>query len=389
MSSGPLSKRAGPLSKRAGPLSKRPGPLFELIHFATVLVPSPLEYMSGLSMQPLPASLAVLGNAKAWRAVDLAQRTPVVLHGPPGCGKTEGVRALLAHHGIANCVHLDVTDPRSTAELRTLLRATRCPSNLHGKWALMIDAEGVFEYEDKAKALVEWLHQPGAQVPVFLCCNDLYSYPLRALRALVDAKKVAAVRLFAPFRSACVSFYKDRYPVDWILNATLDADNDLRQVASALEAREELGAAFDGEVDRSTHVYATLNGLARRVVDADEWVRQTDGGLDARAIHSNYPVLSHDIDQAAAMADALSAADALGYSERDSRAPAQGARDERAHLLAHSVAAHATPTATTKGFTLLKDQRAKDDAKPYDARAEGGSKIASYLVPRALGGLEM
>ena len=339
---------------------------------------------------PLPASLAVLGNAKAWRAVDLVQRTPVVLHGPTGCGKTEGVRALLAHHGV-RCVELDVTDPRSTAEFRKMLHATRSPLSLRGKWALLLDdVEAVFEYEEKAKVLVEWLHQPGAQVPVFLCCNDLYAYPMRTLRALVDAKKVAAVRLFAPFRSACVSFYKDRYPVDWILNATLDADNDLRQVANALEAREELGTGLGGEVDRSsTHVYATLKGLTQHVVDADEWVRQTDGGLDARAIHSNFPLFAKDTDALAAMADALSAADALGYSERDSRAPAQGARDERVHLLAHAVAAHATPTATTKGFTLLKDQRAKDDAKPYDACAEGGSKIASYLVPRALGGLEM
>ena len=350
------------------------------------VLPSPI---TSVAQTPLPDDLRLLGNRKAWEQLDFDK--PVLIHGPVGCGKTQGVRSYLKHQGL-RCVEVDVCDFPNSSDLERLLRSTISKS-CEGPWALLLDdVEGILQHEGYAKVLATWLRdEPSMEykhAPVILTCNDMYATSLRLIKALVDKGVLNQLRMFAPNGNTCKEYFNARYPQEWTTHAIKYRDNDLRQIQHFLDAaserkafREASGGRFDFRselptlssacADRSRKFFDSLTGLIKRSITCDEWVRET-GTLTERVAFSNYPTLaSDDLEACSAMADAVSTLDVAHPICFEQRKHAVPFGDQ---IIAHSLQVHA------------KGSGANHTLKAYPHLKRGS---ASYEMPSALGGLTL
>ena len=327
-----------------------------------------------------------MGNKSAWESIDLQPGTPILLHGPTGCGKTVGLESFLTHRGLST-VTIDVAHLDTHDDFARHLRDTRSTS----VQALVIeDVEGILALSKWGETLVTWLRARRAHgsAPVFLTCNDLYTTPVRALRALVEAHTITAIRMGAPSDHACTRYFQKFYCATWVRRVVQDRDNDLRQIHLFLEEcsrreahRRAAGEPFlleaelptlgCGTAERAANVFRSLTALANGFASADEWIRDT--GDPERVLYSNYASLvGSNVGRMAELADTLSAADILAPSHFADRHHATALRDE---MLARSIQSHAAPSRSFPTFTLTKYPRA--------------SSSAAFDVPRALGGPPM
>lgn len=249
---------------------------------------------------------------------------PIVICGPTGCGKTEGIRSYLKRNGFM-CAEVDVSDFNCPKELDTLLGSTISRS-IRGSWALVVDdVEGILAYPQYASVLMKRLEnqQRVCHTRIILTCNDLFSADMRPIKALIDKKIARSVCMYAPSRSVCLRYFVS-YPKDWVLHATNDGENDLRQTKLFLESclerealRKEQGRTFeinseplDSHVDRSINLFSSFNQLVNRISTVDEWIRDT-GDLTEWMTYSNYPLrVGSGLDSLAGIADVLSISEA-------------------------------------------------------------------------------
>ena len=273
----------------------------------------------------LPVDLQCLGNAEAWQKVDkllTANAKAILVHGPVGCGKTEGLQSLLEARGFCR-VHVDVTDVESADGFRKVLQRTG-QSRCDGKRpAYTLDLEGFFKLEktnvDYRATLLAFLRErPKEHAPLFLEVNDPYDLSMRDLSGLC-----VKVGMNAPTRKDCLAFFAEKwhgFPHRWVDAFVEAVDNDLRQVHQQLKStailkklrtyQVEQGVRPSGPFvlndelqlvqsnpDRSASVFRATDALARdagrRAAGArravDEWERQC-GAKAERAYFSNVPV---------------------------------------------------------------------------------------------------
>ena len=284
----------------------------------------------------LPRDLQLLGNRKAWEhihelfSLPNVQRKPIVLSGPTGCGKTEGIRSYLKHHGYL-CMEVDVTEVCNPKELDSTLGKIVIKS-MGGKLAMLVDdvesilAMGEAGYD---KVLLERLKEPrtAAHSPLILTCNNIYHKSVKKIRDLVDKKAAVHVRMYAPEDYPCKQLFTEvlKYPYEWLKHVVTANDNDLRQIKLFLDACSEreayckahgepfvidcnlLGSIADRSVTHFNSLDVRINGFNT----VDDWLRDTNN--PEWMVYSNYPKRVSDPRSLAKMADVLSLTDGPSY----------------------------------------------------------------------------
>jgi replication factor C large subunit len=120
----------------------------------------------------------------------------MMLHGPPGVGKTSLVEAYAAENKL-DLIETNASDFRSAAQLKATLTSSVTQQSLfkRGKIFLIDEADGISGYEDKGGVgeMIDMIKSTAH--PIVLVANDPYNQKLRNLRQhceLVQFKKIAS-----------------------------------------------------------------------------------------------------------------------------------------------------------------------------------------------------
>ncbi len=151
-----------------------------------------------------PKSLVeVTGNEKAvaelraWAAASPKTKKAVILHGPPGCGKTSAAYALASEMDW-EVIELNASDQRNEAIIKSIVGRASSSSTFSRRTRLIIldEADNLYGKEDRGgtRAITEVV-KSSAQ-PVVLIANDLY----RLSRALQRNCKVIRFQRLRPER---------------------------------------------------------------------------------------------------------------------------------------------------------------------------------------------
>ena len=204
----------------------------------------------------LPRSLKVLGNHETWSRVEahirLRPRKVLVLHGPTGAGKTEGVRAL-ARTMRRRLVEFDGSDPEFPHELVRWVRDTRLSAGMKGESMLLLDDFESFTAQARREVVKLLLDQErdtnadaqGAHLcPIVITCTQLRHPDMR------DLTPFASERLRAPnanqirdwFEHTSVVIHRPDgstqhvvASIEWLnRQSDLCASGDLRRMANAI-----------------------------------------------------------------------------------------------------------------------------------------------------------
>jgi hypothetical protein len=304
----------------------------------------------------LPRDLCALGNQKAWtqalRHVTEARtrHTPLVVHGPVGCGKTMGVRSLCAAVGL-RVLELDGVEAEDTAQLLNWVTRVRKMNVMQGATAVFLDDFESFT-PDARRALGKALaKEDKAFAPVFVTCQNPRSPALKALEPL------AKVRLFAPRSHEIIGWFSTRFPS--VVREPAVASGDLRRVRHALEWRKAVGGkALDAPDVVFPNMFAATERLLTRRMEPHAWASRAEE-RDV-ALLQEY-VAPTDCEAAAAAAEAFSCADvcrASRYETHDAYVP-------------RLIVAHAARLYTRgKDVGALKPRPALDaSTQPWDVPA--------------------
>jgi hypothetical protein len=280
----------------------------------------------------LPRDLQLLGNRKTWEhihelfSLPNVQRKPIVLSGPTGCGKTEGIRSYLKHHGYL-CMEVDVTEVCNPKELESTLGKIVIKSR-GGKLAMLVDdVENILAFPAFSDVLLKRLKErrTTAHGPLILTCNDIYHKSVKKIRDLIDKDKVLVhVRMYAPKRYNCEQLFTG-YPQQWLNHGINKEDNDLRQIKLFLDACSEREAyckahgepfvidcnLLGSAADRSVTHFNSLDERIKGFNTVDDWLRDTND--PEWMVYSNYPERVSDPRSLAKMADVLSLTDGPSY----------------------------------------------------------------------------
>ena len=161
----------------------------------------------------LHPSLEKLGNAKGWRRVlDHLKRqphVPLVLWGPTGCGKSEGLRLLLKVCRF-HSVTLDGADGEDNAQLLRTICATRAINRNTEGYKTAVVLEDVEGFTDQTRrAVAAMCRTPDTRLaPLLLTATELRAPPLRDVVAVPHAD----VRLFAPSNHTLRVWFETHHP---------------------------------------------------------------------------------------------------------------------------------------------------------------------------------
>lgn len=245
----------------------------------------------------LPRALTVLGNGPAWtRAsahISSAPHEPLVVQGAVGCGKTCGVRLLLAAHGY-ECVELDGAAGDSTHELLAWIKRFRVVRPAVGKRAaVFVDDVESLTIEARAR-LVTLLRSHGGRRdlnPIVLTTESVRAHPT------LDKLKLAVATLRTPNEHTVRDWFERegvrvnhevvRVPRGWLCGSWITL-GDLRRVRIALEWRVVTGGAL-GVPRRAPRnpFHATEQLLLRRPGSVDAWCAHAERrDVDVLASHA-------------------------------------------------------------------------------------------------------
>ncbi|MBI2446081.1 replication factor C large subunit [Candidatus Micrarchaeota archaeon] len=257
----------------------------------------------------------IVGNAesiqqiKTW-ALDWQRgkkQKPLLLHGPPGCGKTAAARAL-AHEMDWILLESNASDLRDGDSVRRNVGLTASTGTLFGEKRLVLfdEVEGAFD-RGQIPALVKAVTD-GVQ-PIILTANDVWEpklAPLRASTVRVEFKKVA------------------KYDVKKALTRVAEKEgrtDDLEQFLEA--ARGDVRSAIidfqsgtPSERQREENVFDGIRRLFKAKTFQDALSAQDDSAVDFdlfwRWIEENIPQEYEDPQDLARAFDALSRSTVFG-----------------------------------------------------------------------------
>lgn len=288
----------------------------------------------------LPRSLKALGNHEAWGRVEarvrLHPRHVLVLHGPTGCGKTEGIRSLARTMG-RRLVEFDGSDPEFPHELVRWVRDTRLSCGMRGECMLLLDDFESFTTQARREVARLLLGQErdtdadarGAHLcPIVITCTqlrhpdmrDLLPFHAERLRAPA-ARQISEWFAHAPVAVECRDGSTQHVvaSAEWLrCQGDLCATGDLRRVANAI--RWEHGADFkrtESEVEAARRTRAppanvfeaTRSLFLRQPLAVERWTHLAEE-RDMNLLREHLPRYAST---QAALADALDAFSAVDH----------------------------------------------------------------------------
>ena len=223
---------------------------------------------------------------KAWEALatSMFKGRTVLLHGPCGCGKSEGVRDLCGNT-LGRCIYeinpsfeQDATgllkEMQRACQTKTLVGA--CPNLL-----LIDDVDGfgpIF-----LSTIVQFVtRNQNGKTPVVMICTDPYMRELKPLDTL------QRIRLFEPSRKASLQILKSCLP-----DATQSKVDAYYTIAKGNLHRLKVlySTIFKSTPDNSNNMF---EGTRRLLVDGDttSWMQSADESCLIRILHENIPTLN-------------------------------------------------------------------------------------------------
>jgi len=279
----------------------------------------------------VPKALLTLGNAKAWKEMhrlltqSRSHATPIVVHGPVGCGKSWGCRELLGACGF-RVLELDGADAESIAQLLSWIQRTRETNHpTHGRTAVLLDDFEGFTTEAR-RAIAVALRKPlrngiGAS-PVVITCTQVRD---PAIARDVDA--FASIRLFPPSPKVVYDWFA---PSPFIPEVNhLFVTGDLRRVRIALEWVEAgIRASRAVATSRTVREFGTTpSTLVTKPIDSvfdatrrlllksctvDEWTSHAEETRGSDLLREHIPsYVNEDIDSLAEILEGLSDTQAM------------------------------------------------------------------------------
>jgi len=228
-----------------------------------------------------PKSLSqVLGNpqavqtmrrwAKAWNE-GVPEKRALILHGPPGIGKTSAALVLGEEMGW-RVLELNASDTRNQENIKKVSGATlyesfseegKLSSVRAGQRTLVIfdEADNLYERRRASEAEKEFSDKGGKEEivktvqntlqPVILIANDLYGLtknsPLKRLSIEVGFRKLNAYSMRKALMSICQKEGVDYSPdaIEWLVK---QADGDLRGAINDLQSAARTGKYLSREL---------------------------------------------------------------------------------------------------------------------------------------------
>ncbi|MBI5226547.1 replication factor C large subunit [Candidatus Micrarchaeota archaeon] len=264
-----------------------------------------------------PAKLDdIVGNAECITAIRTwaldwqrgKRQKPLLLHGPPGCGKTAAARALATEMGWV-LLETNASDLRDGENVKKIVGLASATGTLFGEKRLVLfdEVDGAFD-RGEVPALMKILTD--ALQPIVLTANDVWEPklgPLRASAIRVEFKKVAKYDVKKALQR--IAEKENRTMED--LTPYLDSANG--DVRSAII---DFQSGHPSERQREQNVFDGIRRLFKAKNFQEALGAQDDSAIDFdlffRWIEENIPIEYETAEDLARAFDALSRSSVFG-----------------------------------------------------------------------------
>jgi replication factor C large subunit len=200
----------------------------------------------------------VIGQQKAvadvynfWRRFNSSVKNAILLHGPPGCGKTSLIYALAQQEKL-EVVEINASDFRNREQIERILKPATQQHSIFGanKIILVDEIDGMSGQKDRGgvKAVVDIIKN--TKFPIFMTANDGWSDKLRAIRkisAVVTFDKINYLSIAKYLSGVCKS--EDiEYEELALKKLAMSCDGDLRASINDLQSMASLGKITSNEL---------------------------------------------------------------------------------------------------------------------------------------------
>ncbi|HID20562.1 MAG TPA: replication factor C large subunit [Methanophagales archaeon] len=217
----------------------------------------------------------VVGNGKAieelkeWADAVVKSKKAVILHGPPGCGKTSAAYALASERGW-EVIELNASDQRNAGVIKSIVGPATTSNTFSKATRLIIldEADNIHGNEDRGgtKAITEIVKR--STQPIILIANDKYGMGRALLRncKLINFQRIKTGTVFRVLKEIS---NKEGIAIndEAMLILAKNANGDLRSAINDLlaismsESKLEGGKIATGERDIEEDIFDVLKKI--------------------------------------------------------------------------------------------------------------------------------
>lgn len=224
--------------------------------------------------------LKCAGNLTNWTSFSqlIKQHTSVMVWGPTGCGKSEGVKLTLESMKL-NIYELNPSVIDNSEDLKNWLTNVAKSKTLLGKRVIVIDdIEGL---DDVFVKLILQFSQTLTLCDsrLVIICTDKYCMKLKQLR------HIPSVKLFRPNEYSMVQFGEKLFPTIpkvAIKKCAQRLHGDLRQLTQQLQMNIQL------KTDQQNNIFEDTDLLLRGNITTDKWLHTESESILQPLLHANY-----------------------------------------------------------------------------------------------------